>query len=101
MGLFKVKPIGEGKHNNIHFIATDKSKTIQFKIICFLETQEAYIISSRTKVDMELLNCQEIYNSLATEINKWDYVLKTPILSLFKNFQDTTGIIMHYNLFLN
>lgn len=99
--MFKVYPINNGNHNNIHYIAKDNKGIVSFKIVCFLDTEEAYIVKPTMKINTKLLDVNTIYDNLLDKLETKGFKLKTPKEDIFKIFQNTSEIIVHYNLFLN
>ena len=95
-----IKPLSEGKHNNLHFVITDK-KAITFKVVVFLDTCDAYIISSKIKFNTKYLDLNAIHEELSKRLSSFDYVLRTPVDAVLTNFQNTSDIIVHYNLYEN
>ena len=92
-----IKPIGEGKHNNLHFMITDK-KAINIKVVVFLDTCDAYIVNSKFKINIKYLDLNAIYEELRIRLSGRDYELKTPIADMLRNFGNTENIIKHYGL---
>lgn len=95
-----IRPVGEGNHNNIHFLITDKN-AITFKVVAFLDTCDAYIISSKIKFNTKYLNLNAIHDELSKRLSAFDYNLKTPVENILTCFQNTSDIIVHYNLYEN
>lgn len=102
MARFKVHPLGEGKHNNIHFVAKKESEgkksTLIFKIVGFMDTTDAYIVSHSSKIDIDILDLNLVHKKLSEGLMKWDYVLKTPVNEVFKRHENTNAVITHFNL---
>ena len=92
-----IKPIGLGKHNNLHFQITDK-KAISIKVVVFLDTSEAYIVNSKFNINTKYLDLNAIYEELRIRLSGRDYELKTPVADMLRNFGNTENIIKHYNL---
>ncbi len=92
-----IKPVGEGKHNNLHFQITDK-KVINIKVVVFLDTCDAYIVRSRYKINTKYVNLNAVYKELQTRLSGRDYELKTPIEDMLRNFGSTEDIIKYYKL---
>lgn len=99
--MLKLHPVNHGNHNNIHYIAKDSKKNVLFKIVCFTDIEEAYIVKPSNKLDESLLDIDSIYTMLSDGLNNIGFKLKTPKENIFKRFQNTSDIIVHYNLFLN
>lgn len=99
--MLKIRPLNHGIHNNMHYLAKDKNGIITFKIVGFFDNDEAYIMKVTSKIDINLLNIERIYNCLLNELDSIGFNLKTPLNDLFKKFENTTEIIVHYNLFNN
>jgi len=95
-----IYPINQGKHNNIHFIIRNKERTILFHVVGFHETSTAYIVKNKNKINESLLNNTLIYNKISDLLEDNGFELKTPLHSLFKQYNDTTDIIINYNLTL-
>ncbi len=98
MSAFKVHPVGNGNHENLHFLATNKRRTIKFKIVGFLNTSEAYIVSCSIKKDAKRWEDETLHQQISEGLMKWDYTLKTPVNELFKRHENTESVITHFNL---
>lgn len=102
MSNIKLRPIGNGYHNNVHFIANDKDKMISFKIVAFTESGDAYIVKNSCKISSNYLNPEEIHKYIADKLSQaWGFNLKTKVEDLFVNFNDTTDVIVKYNVDYN
>jgi hypothetical protein len=93
----RVYPVGLGNHNNTYFLAIDRDKQFEFRICCFPDKEEAYILNHRSKIDVSLLDPQKLRDFIQNGIGKWDFLLKTPIQELFLNFTDTEELLTHIN----
>ena len=96
-----IYPINLGKHNNIHFIIRNKERTILFHVVAFYETSTAYIVKNKNKINEGLLNNTLIYNLISDLLNDKGFLLKTPLHDLFKQYDNTTDIIINYDLNIN
>ena len=95
-----IRLVGEGNHNNIHFLITH-GDTMKFKVVAFLDTCDAYVVSSKIKFNAKYLNLNAIHDELSKRLSAFDYNLKTPVENILTNFANTSDIIVHYNLFEN
>ena len=97
MSLFKCHPTGQGKHQNVHFIAQDSNKMLTFRMVVFIETGHAYIVQHKTKLDRESLDRDMIIAELNLALSKWDYQLRTPKSQLYINHDSTEAVLKHFN----
>lgn len=99
MSLFKCHPIGQGKHQNVHFIAQDSNKMITFRMVIFLETGHAYIVQHKIKLDYAFFDHNLIYNELKNAMKQWDYKLMTPLDEMYTNHDNTEAVLKHFNMY--
>jgi len=98
MGLIKTYPVGQGNHNNTHFLAKDKKKGFTFKIVCFHDSGEAFIMGSNITIDPQFLNAKAILEAIKEDLErKWDFVLKSEQFEMFMSFENTEHLLKYYN----
>lgn len=98
MSLFKCHPVGQGKHQNVHLLVQDKSKSITFKVVAFLETNHAYIVRHSTKLNTLLLDADIVRAELLLAISKYDYKLMTPLEELYLCHNSTVDVLEHFKM---
>jgi hypothetical protein len=98
MGLLKTYPVAEGNHNNTHFLARDKKKNFLFRVVCFTESGEAFIMGHTSKIDISFLDKKELHRAIKEDLeNKWDFILKTEEFEMFMVFENTEHLMKYYN----
>jgi len=94
----KSYPVGQGNHNNLHFIL--RSANTVFKLCCFPNTEKIYIMSSSCKTvidDIEVLLC-----NMRTELyNKWGYNLIADSSNLLNLRFDNTKHLISSDYYIN
>jgi len=91
----KVYPIANGNHNNLHMIAK-VNNLFKFKINVFLDNCDAYIMNFSSKIPIEFLDKNNIYQFLNEGLIKWDYKLKTNSKDIFiSKFENTDELIKY------
>lgn len=70
--------LSHGNHNNIHFRVgvggTKRRPAFSFKVVCFFDTEEAYILNSNIRDNMKcFLNYELIESLVAESIAMLDY----------------------------
>lgn len=88
----KAYPIGEGKHENIHFLVKDKNLTI--KVNCFSETGKAYIMNSSVKFNPLYINLHNVHSDIKLKLKKWDFELLGKASDIFDlKFENTEALL--------
>ena len=68
--------MGLGKHNNLYCSA--KKFGVKLKMVMFLETETAYIMSVKRKNPDAVIDWDAFYEELKTSILDMDFELQTP-----------------------
>ena len=97
----KSYPVGEGNHENIHFIV--RHDLFIFKLCAFTLSQKIYIMSSTSKYDKRLYDKDFIYLAIISELkDKWDYdLVLNDVKDLFELRFENTKALMQSNYYLN
>lgn len=85
MNKIKSYPVGEGNHNNIHYILKIID-LVTLKLCAFPDTNKIYIMSASFKVNDDYLNLSSIYNDIKNELLRHDLNLISDNLDLYKFF---------------
>ena len=95
---YKFSPVGQGKHNNIHFRFTIKYKKesiISSNIVAFSDTGKAYIMSLKIKgIDKHLINLENLYGTISKNLNNFDFEL---VLLDKIGFESTEELLNYIN----
>lgn len=88
----KINPVGHGRSNNLH--ATSRGQGINFKLILFYDSGDAYIVSHTVRKKIPNFDSQKLYSDLKEGIENMDFVLKTPFNKMLKhNFKNTQNLL--------
>ncbi|MDA3781440.1 MAG: hypothetical protein PF487_14620 [Bacteroidales bacterium] len=90
----KSYPVGQGNHNNIHYIL--RSPYFIFKLCGFPDIGKAFTMSASIKVsDILIFDTEYILSQMKTELlNKWDLELIADAQTLFNTrFENTKELL--------
>ena len=98
--IIKAHPVSLGNHNNVHYIAIDKSKNIRFKLVVFPDYSTAFITSATCKIDTEIIDQIKLVQELAKAMTVWNITLYDSHIDW--NVKKTTDEIIeeHINYFM-
>ena len=85
MTKIKSYPVGQGNHNNIHYLLKIKDLLV-LKLCAFPSTQKIYIMSCSFKVNDNYLNLSTIHNDIVNELLRHDLHLVYDSSDLLKFF---------------
>lgn len=95
---FKAHPVSLGNHENVHYVAKNKEKSIIIKFVAFPELKLAFITKAKAKIELNPIIEDEIFESLKNSINVWDLDLHD--IEIKWNAEKTTEDIIKEHSFL-